>query len=219
MYSTRFERVPLPLSGCTAAGLLHSGRRPAYAARVCKAVHTLAALLRRRSPAPIRSAYAARIRCSSPATAAMAKSRSRLSRCSFTDYAPYDRRRSTAGCAGANFHREVHQCEHWYSGSDAYWYCMSRASGEKVVCGSAHAAAREACTKYRAGHVDRTENTPLAPEKNTAPATSGVGCGLLRSTVWPLVRAGPRAAYAVPLKLPLVFTDYSTAHTGRAGQR
>ena len=59
--------------------------------RACaKAVHTLAALLRRRSPAPIRSAYAARIRCSSPATAAMAKSRSRLSRCSFTDYADYD---------------------------------------------------------------------------------------------------------------------------------
>ena len=124
--------------------------------RACaKAVHTLAALLRRRSPAPIRSAYAARIRCSSPATAAMAKSRSRLSRCSFTDYAPYDRRRSTAGCAGANFHREVHQCEHWYSGSDACWYCNSRESGGKVVCGSAHAAAREACTKYRPGHVAR----------------------------------------------------------------
>ena len=80
----------MPPSGCTAAGLLQTGRRPAYAARVCKAVHTLAALLRRRSPAPIRSAYAARIRCSSPATAAMAKSRSRLSRCSFTDYADYD---------------------------------------------------------------------------------------------------------------------------------
>ena len=84
------ERVSTPPSGCTAAGLLQTGRRPAYAARVCKAVHTLAALLRRRSPAPIRSAYAARIRCSSPATAAMAKSRSRLSRCSFTDYADYD---------------------------------------------------------------------------------------------------------------------------------
>ena len=80
----------MPPSGCTAAGLLQTGRRPAYAARVCKAVHTLAALLRRRSPAPIRSAYAARIRCSSPATAAMAKSRSRLSRCSFTDCALYD---------------------------------------------------------------------------------------------------------------------------------
>ena len=141
----------MPPSGCTAAGLLQTGRRPAYAARVCKAVHTLAALLRRRSPAPIRSAYAARIRCSSPATAAMAKSRSRLSRCSFTDCAPYDRRRSTAGCAGANFHRKVHQCEHWYSESDACWYYNSRASGGKVVCGSAHAAAREACTKYRLG--------------------------------------------------------------------
>ena len=56
----------------------------------------------------------------------------------------------TGGCAGANFHREVHQCEHWYSESDACWCCASRASGGKVVCGSAHAAAREACTKYRA---------------------------------------------------------------------
>ena len=35
----------------------------------------------------------------------------------------------TAGCAGANFHREVHQCEHWYSESDACWCCASRASG------------------------------------------------------------------------------------------
>ena len=32
---SKSERVPLPPSGCTAAGLLHSGRRPAYAARVC----------------------------------------------------------------------------------------------------------------------------------------------------------------------------------------
>ena len=49
----------------------------------------------------------------------------------------------TGGCAGANFHREVHQCEHWYSESDACWCCASRASGGKVVCGPAHAAARE----------------------------------------------------------------------------
>ena len=51
---------------------------------------SLAALLRRRSPAPIRSAYAARIRCSSPATAGVAISSSRLSRCTFTDCADYD---------------------------------------------------------------------------------------------------------------------------------
>ena len=78
---------------CRAAQQLDCSKLGAdqHTPRACaKAVHTLAALLRRRSPAPIRSAYAARIRCSSPATAAMAKSCSRLSRCSFTDYAPYD---------------------------------------------------------------------------------------------------------------------------------
>ena len=142
----------MPPSGCTAAGLLQTGRRPAYAARVCKAVHTLAALLRRRSPAPIRSAYAARIRCSSPATAAMAKSRSRLSRCSFTDYADYD----LAGPPPAVLELiSIEKCINVSTGTVRVMRAgtTTRVRAVEKSFDSAHAAAREACTKYRAGHV------------------------------------------------------------------